>query len=122
MMVSEVKNTPKVTFILNICSIIMGVFAIFNIYTSYKHISNLILQGFEPSKQLAEVINYYLISVTPYVFYGICLFLLGFIIKQISYIGNCNEVCGNTEKSVVEQENDDIVDDILADINSKYNN
>ena len=100
----------------------MNVVQIFNIYTSYKHISNLILQGFEPSKQLAEVINYYLISVTPYVFYGICLFLLGFIIKQISYIGNCNEVCGNTEKSVVEQENDDIVDDILADINSKYNN
>lgn len=88
----EVKKAPKVTVILNITAIVMGLFAIFNIYTSYMYISSLTLKGFDPSSQVAEVINYYLSSVTPYVFYGITLAALGYIIKKIVYLVDTKNV------------------------------
>lgn len=51
----ERKRVPKVTLILNISAMGMGMFAIFNIYTSYMYISNLIKQGFVPSEQITFI-------------------------------------------------------------------
>ncbi len=82
MKLKKMEKVQKVTLLLNIIAIVMGIFALFNIYTSHMYILSLVEKGFNPSTQVTEVINYYLTAVTPYVFYGICLAALSYIIKN----------------------------------------
>ncbi|MBU3133003.1 hypothetical protein KPL40_11130 [Clostridium gasigenes] len=120
MKLQERNKVPKATKILNTMAIIMVIFAIFNIYTSHMYISSLIKQGFDPIKQITEVINYYLNSVTQYVFYGICLATLSYIIKKVVYLGDVDSI-NKLDKdylekaSVVEEEYDEI-DMILKEL------
>ena len=58
----------------------------FTIYKSNTYISSLVVQGFDPSKEIVEVINYYISTVTPFVFYTISLFSLGYVVKKIDCI------------------------------------
>ncbi|MBU3089417.1 hypothetical protein KPL42_13045 [Clostridium gasigenes] len=114
------NKVSKATQILNTMAIVMVIFAIFNIYTSHMYISSLIKQGFDPIKQITEVINYYLNSVTQYVFYGICLAALSYIIKKVVYLGDVDSI-NKLDKdylekeSVVEEEYDEI-DMILKEL------
>lgn len=116
----ERKKVPKATLILSISAMVMGVFAIFNIYTSYMYISNLTKQGFVPSEQITEVINYYLTAVTPYVFYGICLASLGYITQKVLYLIGANTVRKveeeYLEKPSVEKHVYDDIDELLRDL------
>ncbi|NKF06189.1 hypothetical protein J1C67_02415 [Clostridium gasigenes] len=120
MKLQERNKVSKATKILNTMAIIMVIFAIFNIYTSHMYISSLIKQGFDPIKQITEVINYYLNSVTQYVFYGICLAALSYIIKKVVYLGDVDSI-NKLDKdylekeSVVEEEYDEI-DMILKEL------
>ncbi|MBB6714426.1 hypothetical protein [Clostridium gasigenes] len=120
MKLQERNKVSKATKILNTMAIIMVIFAIFNIYTSHMYISSLIKQGFDPIKQITEVINYYLNSVTQYVFYGICLAVLSYIIKKVVYLGDVDSI-NKLDKdylekaSVVEEEYDEI-DMILKEL------
>ncbi|MDM8128932.1 hypothetical protein QUV80_10660, partial [Paraclostridium benzoelyticum] len=70
---SDIKKVPKLTVILYICAILMALSTIFIIYKSNVYISDLVKEGFDPKKELVEVINYYLVTVTPFVFYTISL-------------------------------------------------
>lgn len=114
------NKIPKATLILNIIAIVMGIFAIFNIYTSHMYLTNLIKQGFDPKDQAAEVINYYLTAVTPYVFYGICLVALGYIIKKVVYLVDTESVSQldkeYLEKASVEKDEDREIDMLFKDL------
>jgi len=116
----ERKKEPKVTLTLNIMAIFMVIFAIFNIYTSNKYIADLVKQGFKPSNQVSEVINYYLTAVTPYVFYAICLFALGYIIKKVVYLVDDESlnrlVKENLGRPSVANNEDDDIDMLLKDL------
>lgn len=121
----QIRKTSKLIMILNVFGGVMMVFALFNIYTSYKYISGLVVQGFVPSKQMAQVANYYMTSVTPYAFYGICLFALAYIAKRVDCLivdGNKTEVNKIYEDRVIEieqEEDDDIVETLLNEIDGK---
>lgn len=117
----ERKKGSAIAVILNCLGIIMMLLAIFSIYNSNKYIEGLVLQGFEPSKQMVQVINYYITSVTPYVFYGICLFVFAYIVKKLEFLirSNISETSSieKTEKILdaeIEEE-DDIVAALLRE-------
>ncbi|MGL6107026.1 hypothetical protein [Romboutsia sp.] len=82
----DIKKVPKTTIILYSCATLMTLCTIFMIYKSNTYISGLVAQGFDPSKEFVEVINYYLVTVTPFVFYTISLFSLGYIVEKINHI------------------------------------
>lgn len=112
---SDIKKVPKLTVILYICAILMALSTIFIIYKSNVYISDLVKEGFDPKKELAEVINYYLVTVTPFVFYTISLITLGYIVKKIYYITEVKEVI--KEKSIylerAPENKDDEIDDFF---------
>lgn len=114
------NKIPKATLILNTIAIVMGIFAIFNIYTSHMYLTSLIKQGLDPRNQATEVINYYLTTVTPYVFYGICLVALGYIIKKVAYLVNTESVSQldkeYLEKASVEKDEDCEIDMLFKDL------
>lgn len=114
----DIKKAPKMTIVLYLCATLMTLCTMFIIYKSNTYISSLVAQGFEPSKELGEVINYYLSMVTPYVFYTICLFSLGYIVQKIDCViinqENMKETNGYLEN---ESENkDDEIDDLFSNI------
>ncbi|KKY01468.1 hypothetical protein VN21_08555 [Paraclostridium benzoelyticum] len=115
---SDIKKVPKLTVILYICAILMALSTIFIIYKSNVYISDLVKEGFDPKKELVEVINYYLVTVTPFVFYTISLITLGYIVKKIYYITEVKEEI--KEKSIylerVPENKDDEIDDFFSDI------
>ncbi|OXX84292.1 hypothetical protein AVM15_05245 [Paraclostridium benzoelyticum] len=115
---SDIKKVPKLTVILYICAILMALSTIFIIYKSNVYISDLVKEGFDPKKELVEVINYYLVTVTPFVFYTISLITLGYIVKKIYYITEVKEEI--KEKSIylerVPENKDDEIDDFFSNI------
>lgn len=123
MKLKKMKKVQKVTLILNIVAIVMGVFAIFNIYTSHMYILSLVEKGFNPSTQVTEVINYYLTAVTPYVFYGICLAALSYIIKNNVCLVDANDTTKIDkeclEKVSVKSNEDDEIEMIFKDLEAK---
>lgn len=114
------NKTPKATLILNTAAMIMGILAIFNIYKSHMYVSSLIEKGFDPSNEVSEVINYYLTTVTPYVFYGICLVALGYLIKKVDYLVDAKSVSQldkeYLEKAPVEKDEDSELDMLFEDL------
>ncbi|MDU1413631.1 MAG: hypothetical protein E6929_12525 [Clostridium sp.] len=113
-MKSQGKGVCIVTKVLNISAIVMGIFAVFNTYASYKHIADLISKGLKVKDQLMEVINYYIASIAPYVFYGLVLYGLAIIIKQnYKRIENNNSLLSIPSEGRVNEE-DDLVDELLS--------
>ena len=114
----DVKKAPKITIILYSCAILMSLCTMFMIYKSNAYISGLVEQGFDPSKETVEVVNYYLSTVIPFVFYTISSFSLGYIIKKVNYIIKNQETrIENTEYLCKESENeDDEIDDLFSNI------
>lgn len=115
---SDIRKVPKLTVILYICATLMALSTIFIIYKSNVYISDLVKEGFDPKKQIVEVINYYLVTVIPFVFYTISLITLGYIVKKIDYITKGKEVI--KEKSVylerVPENKDDEIDEFFSNI------
>lgn len=119
-MKSNVREANLVRLILNIGAVIMGVLAVFNAYVAHKYISGLILNGLKVKEQLTDVINCYATSITPYVFYGLSLFTLSFIVKQ-----NIKEVDGRELLEPFLQtgeeinKGDDLIDELIDEINNR---
>lgn len=115
---SDMKKAPKLTVILYICATLMALSTIFIIYKSNVYISDLVKEGFDPKKELVEVINYYVVTVIPFVFYTISLITLGYIVKKIDYITKGKEEI--KEKSIylerVPENTADEIDDFFSDI------
>lgn len=115
------NKVSKATQILNTMAILMVIFAIFNIYTSHMYISSLIKQGFDPIKQITEVINYYLNSVTQYVFYAICLAALSYIIKKVIYLEDVESI-NKLEKDYLDKDylDEDYLDKASVVVEEQY--
>ena len=96
----------------------MALSTIFIIYKSNVYISDLVKEGFDPKKEIVEVINYYLVTVIPFVFYTISLITLWYIVKNIDYIPNVKEEI--KQKSVylerVPENKDDEIDEFFSNI------
>lgn len=114
----DIKKVSKITIILYSCATIMAICTMLIIYKSNTYISNLVAQGFDPKNEILEVINYYLITVTPFIFYTVSLFSLGYIVKKIDNIMKNQEISiVNNEYLNIESENeDDEIDDLFSDI------
>lgn len=119
---SDMKKSPKLTLILYICSTLMALSTIFIIYKSNVYISDLVKEGFDPKKELVEVINYYLVTVIPFVFYTISLITLGYIVKKIDYITKGKEEI--KEKAIylerVPENKDDEIDEFFSYMTMKF--
>lgn len=112
-MKSQGKGVCIVTKVLNISAIVMGIFAVFNTYASYKHIADLIKEGLKVKDQLIEVLNYYIASIAPYVFYGLVLYGLAIIIKQNYKRVENNKFLLSIPSEERANEEDDLVDELL---------
>ena len=56
---------------------------IYYAYSCYAYVTSIAEQGFVISENLTDTINYYLSTLTPYVFYTVCLVAIGYILQQI---------------------------------------
>lgn len=114
----DVKKMPKMSILLYSCSILMALCILFVIYKSNTYISGLVEQGFDPKKEIVEVINYYLGAITPFVFYTISLTALGYIVQKIDYIIKGQGVIVENNECLGEElkNNDDEIDDLFSDI------
>lgn len=72
--------TKKISKIGYVFSIIMVVCTSIVAYRSNLYIGNLIKEGLSLKKELIEVINYYISTIVPFLFYTVALFLLAYII------------------------------------------
>lgn len=109
------KGKRKIVIVLKIMAVIMGMLSIFNLYMANRYIDGLVGQGFKISSQLPEVINSYVTTIAPYVFYGLVLFALAIIIENRSTRliedRNINKL---DERDKIQET--DVVDELLSEI------
>lgn len=80
------QKVSKVSILLYVLAVVMFVVALYNVYTCYQYVTSIVEQGFVVSESLEDVINYYLSNVSPYAFYAICLWGLGYMIQKVTYL------------------------------------
>ncbi|MGL4796528.1 MAG: hypothetical protein ACRDB0_00035 [Paraclostridium sp.] len=112
----DIKKFTKISIALYSCSLIMVICTVFIIYKSNTYISSLVSQGFNPSREIAEVINYYLSTVTPFIFYTIVLFALGYIVQKINVIIQDKELIISKNELLDKISKDDEIDDLFINI------
>lgn len=100
---SNGQKTSVMAIILYVAAIIMGLLAVFNAYNAYTYVSGLVAQGMQISEQLVEVTNYYITTITPYVFYGLTLAGLAYIAKKVSGTTETVETVNVVEENLVEE-------------------
>jgi len=101
------KKVSKVAVILYALATVMLGITIYYAYTCYAYVASIVEQGFVISENLTDTINYYLSTLTPYVFYTICLVAIGYILQQMKKILSLQTV--NAEEAEAEVE--EIVDE-----------
>lgn len=112
------KNNKKssIVIVLYTLSILIGIYTIFTVYSSYTYISSLVEQGLVISDELQNVINYYVDASLPSLFYAIAIWGIGCIINKLNYI--TNEVKSNNQENIIKEtivteSNEDIKEDII---------
>lgn len=80
------KSKSPVVLILYAVSIMFGIYTIFTIYSSYTYISSLVSQGLVISDELGSVISYFVGASSPYLFYSISVWAIGYIISKLNSI------------------------------------
>lgn len=93
------RRSKMVSSILDISAGIMAMLALFSTYNSYKYISGLVAKGLEISDQLIEVINVFVNAISPYVFYAVCLFGIGHLVKLYAY-----------KEQIIEEDTNDVIE------------
>ncbi|WP_250675912.1 hypothetical protein LZ906_002425 [Paraclostridium ghonii] len=124
----DMKKNPKITRILYICAAVMALLIIFNISAATSQLAEAMSKGFKISGQMGTVIGLYVTTVTPYVFYTIALFSLGYIIKKLEDLKGHQNIDmekgesirtkqRNNERLHIEKEDEyDEIDDLLKDL------
>lgn len=116
------KRISKAVVIFNILAVIMFLISVFTIYKSNSYISGLIEQGFDANSEWIEVFNYYITTVTPYLFYGTVLGGLAYVIQRITYLIDIqNEMRINKEylkeeQSIIENNEKDDIESIFNEL------
>ena len=123
----KIKN--PVAIIMYVISILLGVYTIFTMYTSYTYISSLVAQGLVISQELPSVISYCVGGSVPYLFYAVSFWAIGYFINKIEYIiseikkVNSNDIKIDTivtdsddiqgyEEVIIEETDEDIREDL----------
>ncbi|GAA0706540.1 hypothetical protein GCM10008904_15240 [Paraclostridium ghonii] len=124
----DMKKNPKITRILYGCAAVMALLIIFNISAVTSQIADAMSKGAKISGQLGVVIGLYVNTVTPYVFYTIALFSLGYIIKKLEDLKVYQNIDMEKSESIrtnqrknarlhIEKEDEyDEIDDLLKDL------
>lgn len=81
----KISKKAILPIVLYVVAAIIAIYSIFTIYTSYTYISSLVTAGSIVIKdQLVDVISYYVSASTPYVFYAIVVWAIGYIINKLN--------------------------------------
>lgn len=81
------RNSKKpVVIALYVVSILFGIYTIFTMYNSYTYISGLVSQGLSISEELLNVIEYFVGNSSPYIFYAIATWGIGYIVNRLNFI------------------------------------
>lgn len=94
------KKVSKASIILYAVATVMLGVTIYYAYTCYAYVASIVEEGFVISENLTDTINYYLSTLTPYVFYTICLAAIRYMIQQMKKILSLQAV--NVEETVDE--------------------
>ncbi|MGL6107011.1 hypothetical protein [Romboutsia sp.] len=82
----NIKSKNPVVLVLYGVSILLGIYTIFTMYSSYTYISSLVAQGLVITDELQSVITYFGTASIPYLFYSIATWAIGYIINKLNYI------------------------------------
>lgn len=107
MKTKKIKKVSKVAVLLYVLAIVVFGITLYNAYTCTNDIASMVEQGFVVADNLTDVINYYILNVTPYVFYTICLGVLGYIIQKINRLEQLKAVGVVEVEEIVEEETDE---------------
>ncbi|WP_315166710.1 hypothetical protein [Metaclostridioides mangenotii] len=113
------KRKNAVVLALYTISILLGIYTIFTIYSSYIYISSLGSQGLVIKDELQSVINYFGTASVPFLFYSIATFAIGYIIDKLNYITNDMKKFNREdikEEVINIDNNEDIREDIKEEI------
>ena len=89
--------------ILYVLAVLIGVYSIFTMYSSYTYILGLVEIGsVVVSEQLTDVISYSVSASLPYIFYAVATGTMGYIISKVNEIKYLLQ--SNVEKEVGHQE------------------
>lgn len=66
-------------FMLYVAATLMALCTVFILYKSNLYIGELRKQGLDITKEFIEVVNYYVSTLVPFIFYTIVLFTLGYL-------------------------------------------
>ena len=91
------KGKNKISIVLYVVSVLVGIYTLFTVYTSYTYISGLVANGLVISDELSNVISYYVQASSPYLFYTIVIWAIGYIINKLDTISYEIKTSNNTE-------------------------
>lgn len=85
----KLNKKAIIPIVLYVVAAIIAIYSIFTIYTSYTYISTLVTAGSIVIKdQLTDVINYYVSTSMPYIFYALVVWAIGYIINKLNNLSN----------------------------------
>lgn len=114
------KNSKKpVVIALYVISILFGIYAIFTMYNSYTYISSLVSQGLSISEELLNVIEYFVGNSSPYIFYAIATWGIGYTVNKLNFISEGIKVDNSEdleEEVLIAEANEEIIEEVaIAD-------
>ena len=86
------KSKSPIVLVLYIIAILLGIYTIFTLYSSYTYISELVSQGLVISDELQNVINYVVGASAPYLFYTIGTWGIGYIINKLNCMTSIDNI------------------------------
>ncbi|MEG0051273.1 MAG: hypothetical protein RR712_03760 [Terrisporobacter sp.] len=107
------KSKSPIVFALYGIAILLGVYTIFTIYNSYTYISSLVAQGLVIKDELQSVVVYYVDASTPYLFYSIVVWAIGYIINKLNHITNTVKIFDSEdmeEEAVVTEATNEVIE------------
>lgn len=92
-MEQEIKEPKKINkksilpIVFYVVAGLIAIYSLFTIYTSYTYITSLVDAGsINVTEQLSDVVNYYVSSSMPYIFYSISIWSIGYVISKLNEI------------------------------------
>lgn len=113
------QNKNFIVVVLYVISFITALYTLVTIYNSYIYISGLVNnKGLVISKQLMDVVSYYINASAPYAFYTIAIWGIGYIIYKLNNLkiyeskSEDNLVDENINLEVAEQDLDSFINEL----------
>ena len=92
------SNKKPAVLVLYAIAILLGIYTIVTMYSSYTYISGLVSQGLVISDELLNIVTYFVGNSVPYLFYAIVIWAIGYFINKLDY--KVDEVNVNNSKEL----------------------